>query len=207
MYLRMCLQDKPEAPPGTKFIYSNRGYAVLGTIAERLTAKPYETLMRDMLLKPLGMTTAGFGPMGIPGRVDQPLQHQPGHIPVEPEPLSDNPPAIAPASRVHCSIGDWAKYIKAHLRYDPSLLTQDSWNRLHTPLPGTDYFAGWRMVDRPWGGGRVLTHDGSNTQNYAVVWMAPKKDFAVLVVTNEGGHSAEAACDDAASALIRRFLK
>jgi hypothetical protein len=35
--------------------------------------------------------------------------------------------------------------------------------------------------------------------------MAPLKDFAVLVVTNQGGPAAERACDKAAEALISRI--
>jgi hypothetical protein len=50
----------------------------------------------------------------------------------------------------------------------------------------------------------VLTHAGSNTMNYAVVWMAPKRDFAALVCTNQGGDAAAKACDEAAGALIKR---
>jgi hypothetical protein len=41
--------------------------------------------------------------------------------------------------------------------------------------------------------GRVLTHTGSNTMHYAVAWMAPLRDFAVLIVTNEGGNGVDRA--------------
>jgi len=37
--------------------------------------------------------------------------------------------------------------------------------------------------------------------------MAPLKDFAVLVCTNQGGPAAAKATDDAAAALIRNYLK
>jgi hypothetical protein len=50
-----------------------------------------------------------------------------------------------------------------------------------------------------------LNHAGSNTQNYAIVWMAPAKDFAVLVATNQG--DTFDACDAAASALISHYVK
>ena len=46
-----------------------------------------------------------------------------------------------------------------------------------------------------------MTHTGSNTMNTAVVWMAPGVDKAVLVCCNQG--EADAACDDAAVALIK----
>ena len=41
---------------------------------------------------------------------------------------------------------------------------------------------------------------------YAVAWLAPKRDFALLVVTNQGGDPAAKACDEASSALIRDWL-
>jgi hypothetical protein len=39
------------------------------------------------------------------------------------------------------------------------------------------------------------------------VWIAPERDFAVLVASNQGGDKASAACDEAAWALIQDHLK
>lgn len=58
------------------------------------------------------------------------------------------------------------------------------------PPFGGDYAFGWLATERPWGGGPVYTHAGSNTMNFAVVWLAPLKDFAVLVTTNQGKRGA-----------------
>ena len=52
----------------------------------------------------------------------------------------------------------------------------------------------------------VLTHAGSNTMFYTVIWLAPKKDFAVVVCTNLGGDVAFQAVDVAAARLIQEFL-
>jgi hypothetical protein len=71
---------------------------------------------------------------------------------------------------------------------------------------GTTYAMGWLVLDRPWGGGRVLMHNGSNTMWYCVVWMAPEKDFAALIATNQGGDRAARACDEAATLLVRKVL-
>jgi len=43
--------------------------------------------------------------------------------------------------------------------------------------------------------------------NYAVAWLAPLRDFAVLVATNQGNGGAEKAVDEAAGALVRKFLE
>jgi hypothetical protein len=42
--------------------------------------------------------------------------------------------------------------------------------------------------------------------NYANVWIAPKRDFAVLVCTNQGGDAAFGATDEAVSAILGAYL-
>jgi hypothetical protein len=37
---------------------------------------------------------------------------------------------------------------------------------------------------------------------YCVAWLAPERNFAVLVCTNQGGDGAAKGCDDAAAALV-----
>ncbi len=44
-------------------------------------------------------------------------------------------------------------------------------------------------------------------QNYAVAWIAPARDFAVLVMTNQAGGPTFKACDEAATALISHVIK
>lgn len=207
-YAQMILQEPPEVAPGTKFLYSNRSYAIAGVIAEKAADKSWEDMMRQWLFEGLGMDSCGFGAMGTPGKIDEPLQHvlKLGvHISIEPGPLADNPAAIAPAAAVHCSVIDWAKFIQANLRGEKGfggILEPGTFKKLHTP-PYGDYAFGWLVVDRPWAGGRAFTHAGSNTQNYAIAWMAPLKDFGILVMTNQGGDAAAKASDEAAGALIQ----
>jgi CubicO group peptidase (beta-lactamase class C family) len=204
--------NEPEAPPGTKYIYSNAGYAVAGAMIERVTGRSWEALMKRRLFAPLGMASAGFGPPASPGRVDQPWGHIPreqGPKPVPPGPGADNPPAIGPAGTVHCTIGDLAKYAMFHLegaRGQEKLLPASSFRKLHTPAAGQDYALGWVVTKRQWGGGTVLTHAGSNTMFYCVMWLAPRKRFAALAATNMGGDKAARGCDRTAAALIGRFL-
>jgi CubicO group peptidase (beta-lactamase class C family) len=211
-YAGMMLHQEPEAKPGTKYIYSNAGYTIAGVIAEQTMNTSWETMMKEMLFDPLGMTTAGFGAMGSPGKIDQPWQHNfiDGRLhPIEPGRFSDNPPAIGPSSTVHCSIEDWAKFITTHLngaRTAESLLKPETLQILHTPAFGGNYAPGWEVTERNWGGGRVLTHQGTNGMNFAVVWMAPKRDFAVLAVSNQGGGKVAKACDEAVWTLIKQFL-
>ncbi|NQT88659.1 beta-lactamase family protein [bacterium] len=212
-FARAHLAAPPAHPPGTKTAYSNAGYSIVGAVLERALDRPYERAMREMIFEPLGMATAGFGAAGTPGKVDQPWQHRldgKGKLhAIGPGPGSDNPDVLAPGGKVHCSLADWAKFVAQHLPTslgETRLLRAETLRSLHTPQDGGEYALGWIVCERAWGGGAVLTHAGSNTMNYAVAWVAPKRDFAVLVATNLGNGPAPKATDQAAWALIQQRL-
>ncbi len=202
LLLEQVTSKQPAAKPGEKFIYSNAGYTIAGHLAEHVTGKSWEDLMGEKIFRPLGMTTAGFGPPGTRGKNDQPRGHDADGSPVEPGPAADNPVAIGPAGIVHCSLGDWAKFAAANLpSAKAKLVKPETLAKLHTAAPGEPKYAlGWIVADgQPWAGGPALTHAGSNTMWHAVVWLAPKKDFAVLVATNQDHGEA---CNDAVLALL-----
>lgn len=214
-YAKHLLREEPVNKPGTKYLYSNRNYALLGVIEEKLFGKPWETVIQDRIFTPLGMATAGFGAMGEAGKVDQPYQHlvdeKGEHQVIEPGPLSDNPIAIAPAGLVHCSIEDWGKFIRMQLLGDQgknTLVKASTMKHLHTPPSPSTYMGGWDILKREWAGksGRALTHSGSNNLNFATVWMAPELDLAVLVTTNQAGGTTAAAVDDVVTNLIRLYF-
>ena len=46
--------------PGTRFEYSNLGYAILGRIVTAASGVPYDEFIRSRLLTPLGMSRTGF---------------------------------------------------------------------------------------------------------------------------------------------------
>ncbi len=214
------LREPPRSKPGEKFEYANAGFTIAAAMAERTTGRSWEDLMRERLFTPLHMTTAGFGAPGTAASIDQPRGHRTENTtrgmwtPVEPGPGADNPPAIGPGGTCHMSLPDWAKYVSAHIvgeRGGSTLLKPETFVRLHTPPNGWEYGYGWGATRRPWAAprdhpdvkdGRVITHNGSNTMWFCVVWAAPDREMAVLVATNAAGDVAAKACDDAAAALI-----
>jgi len=52
--------------PGTRFEYSNLGYAILGLIVTAASGLPYDEFIRTRLLAPLGMTRTGFAEQEFP---------------------------------------------------------------------------------------------------------------------------------------------
>ena len=193
--------------PGSTFLYSNVGYMTAGVVAERLGGKIWEQLITERVFKPLHMKI-GFGGTGTLGKEDQPWPHGEDGKPMpENGPAMDNPTSLGPAGTCHAALGEYAKFVADHLRGSSgkkALLPASLYNDLHTPQPGTNYAFGWQVTQRPWAGGVALTHNGTNTMNYSVVWMAPEKGFAVVAACNQGGNKAAAACDEASSLLINR---
>ena len=196
--------------PGITYLYSNLGYMTAGVIAEKLGGAAWERVIAARLFKPLGMK-AGFGGLGTPGKEDQPWPHGVDGKPMPVNgPATDNPPALGPAGTCHMALADYAKFAADHLRGSAggkALLTPALYTDLHTPPKDADYAMGWKVMEREWGGGTVLTHNGSNTMNFAVIWMAPKKGFAFVAACNQGGEAAQKACDDVVNLLIERHGK
>jgi CubicO group peptidase (beta-lactamase class C family) len=209
--VRGILTAPPAYPPGTKNIYSNSGFTIAGAMLEKVSGMTYQELISTRLFKPLKMDSAGFGAPATPGKVNQPYGHVlrdglPFPIPAGLD--ADNPAAITPAGRVHLSILDFAKYANFHLgQAEKSPLTVDSLKFLHTIVPpATDYAVGWTVVRRPWAGGTALTHNGTNTMNFAVMWLAPDKKFAAVAACNIDSDLGSKACDDAVGFIIGKFL-
>lgn len=53
---------------GTQYSYCNSGYMLLGLIIEKVTGKSYEQVVKDFILKPLGMKHSGFDFAGLQSR-------------------------------------------------------------------------------------------------------------------------------------------
>ena len=60
--LRRICDLEPLAPPGTKFIYSDVNFILLGKLVERLAEAPLDRVVRERIAAPLGMRDTGYLP-------------------------------------------------------------------------------------------------------------------------------------------------
>ena len=201
--VEIALARAPAYPPGTKNVYANMNFNILGTAIERITGDSWESQVRRRLYEPLGMRSAGFGSPNTPGRLDQPW----GHRVSERWPPRLNwiartqlPVASAASGNVSLSMRDWARFASLHLRAargDCRLLACPTFSRLHEEQPpGSHFAAGWGVA-RDDSIGTMLQHAGSDGWWYAAITIAPERDRAILIATNVGGERAEEACEDA----------
>lgn len=201
--LKLVLSPPPTQPQG-KFYYSNLGYAVVSAMLETRAQEPYESLMKRYVFDPLEMRSADFRSMQSAQQLQPPLLwgHQAdGGKPVDPRTAgAENPTVYAAAGTVNLSIEDYAEYARWQLAGKPSpvLRSQNAYDHLHKPLveksPGEKYGCGWICLNT--GLGPALTHAGSNTNTFAVIWVLPESNFAAVVCTNSGEPQAFPACDE-----------
>ena len=73
---KAALNLEPVVTVGKTFYYSNTGWGILGTIAEKVTGESFEVLMQKRVFDALGMTSAKIG--GWPASPTEPYQPR-GH--------------------------------------------------------------------------------------------------------------------------------
>ena len=205
------LANPPKWTPGAEFHYSNVGYIVAGLMAELATGKPWETLVQQEVFDPLGMTSCGFGPTARGDETDRPWAHAFVDGTYRPTDI-DNPSYMGPAGTVHCNLADWGEFARAQFDTSPqALVTAATLEQLHAGVPLDDgrdggYALGWLTAESERFGGAAITHDGSNTVNYASIFIVPDKQLGVLVASNAGGEQSQKAVVQAMQALLARVF-
>ena len=179
------------APAATgRFAYSNIGYALAGHIAEQVTGKRWETLIRSEIAEPLGLASLDFGP---PRGGDAPWGHRSVlgfKRPVDPNgrKRADNPAWMGPAGRLHLTLGDLIIWGQAHLQArrgeaPKGFLGAASCRTMQTEV-AESYGLGWVVQLREGSDQPLIWHNGSNTMWYAILVLAPGPDVALAVAVN-----------------------
>jgi D-alanyl-D-alanine carboxypeptidase len=192
--------------PVGDYVYSNAGYGLAAAMVERATGKEWESLMQELLFKPLGLNSAGFG---WPARThpDEPWGHRggdPEFIPHSPNDTYQLAPFIAPAGDVHLNIVDLASFAHLHLAALnglTKLLQATTFERLHQPIG--DYALGWnvqRIRELP-----ASTHSGSAGTFYAGIMVYPQKNIAIVIAINAIGKGVDEARNKLFSLLLRQY--
>jgi CubicO group peptidase (beta-lactamase class C family) len=217
-------KSEPVVPQGSPFQYSNFGYITAGAMIEKVSGQPWEMLIRERIFAPLRLSTAGLGPQATMGKIDAPIGHDVTDGKIAPRfwgPAADGPAVMGPAGIAHMSIRDfarWASWNAGEGKRAPALVKPETLKFIHAakvktpvienPKPGTpktgEYAFGWGIVTFPWTGHPILTHNGSNSMNLAIVFIDPAEDIAIVGATNFPGSRADAALLDLVRTLYEQ---
>jgi CubicO group peptidase (beta-lactamase class C family) len=181
------------AVPRDTNVYSNAGYVVAATMIEQLYNRPYEDLLQEKILQPLGLH-AKFGWPASHG-LQQPWGHAIGQSgglePIDPDaPENVFPSWATPAGNLSMSIEDYSRFLQIILKVkkgDSFLLTEQSFLKILTPE--SSYAIGWAAVDV--NGKSMLYHDGSAGSFFVCALLDFEKDLAVAVFTNSDSDDIE----------------
>lgn len=168
----------PDFEPGTNFNYSNSGYSILGYIIERVTGKPYEQVVRERILQPVGMTNSGFDftHLKSPAKAV-------GYMAVTkdktiPAPIVDSTIAYA-AGSLYSTVGDLYKWERAISTN--KILQPESWKAVFTPYK-RKYGYGWNIDSS---NGRLTTMHGGGIHGFTSHLLRfPQEELVVIVLDN-----------------------
>jgi CubicO group peptidase (beta-lactamase class C family) len=192
--------------PGTRFEYSNLGYAILGRVVAVASGLPYDEFVRTRLLAPLGMSRTGFAAEEFPGS-ELALGYRRGRDGWQELPF-DPYGAFAPMGGVFSCVADlatWASGFAAAFRNRATPghahpLAAASRRLMQLPQAVT----GWRAADRLPGGppgspayygfglfvdedpaiGRVVSHSGGYPGFGSNMRWHPATGLAVIALGN-----------------------
>jgi CubicO group peptidase (beta-lactamase class C family) len=184
-------QTSGEFPPGTKWEYSNSGYAVLAMIVEKVSGQSFGQFLHERIFVPLKMNqTLAYekGKNEVPHRAygytkEKGVWHETDQSPTS---------AVLGDGGIYSSLDDLAKWDRA-LR-DHTLLSAEEMKPALTPVQPTGgpskfpdgqpltYGFGW-FLD-PYQGHNRMSHDGSTVGFRTTIQRFPDDNLTIIVLAN-----------------------
>lgn len=181
------VSTRPESlyfAPGSRWRYSNTGYALLSLIVERVSGQRYADFVKARLFTPLGMTNTLAHEDGRDVIAHRAYGHRVTGATVERTDQS-NTSAVLGDGGIYSSIEDLAAWHAALSR--GAVLPDSLWKEATTPFVLTDgtpttYGYGWfiEQVD----GVRRLRHHGETRGFTNIVYRFPDAHLVIVVLTN-----------------------
>ncbi|GAA2216291.1 serine hydrolase domain-containing protein [Nonomuraea monospora] len=203
--LKEIAKQKLQFEPGTKFAYSNAGFAVLGAIVESASKQRYDAYVSKHILKPAGMHDTSFGsgrytpskiarmahPYGLfdaNGQYIGMQQSPDGSLPDgELRDVGDQATGAGPAGGAISTAGDMLKFTQAlrkHKLLNATLTKTVTEGKVETG-PQNKYAYGF--MDWARNGVRAFGHSGGTMGYEAMLDVFTAKGYTVVFLVNQDG--------------------
>lgn len=207
-----AFSDLPQqTAPGELWTYCNAGFDLAGRVAEVVTGKGFEALMRERVFAPLGMERATYFP-------DEAILHAVavGHLRAssgdgvevaKPWPI---PRRSSPAGAVSTNVAELLRFARMHLQNGElegkRVLSELSAKAMRSHEVDADAFRTWGLgwSRREVGGELLVEHNGATNGFTARLTTIPTRGFAVAMLTNHN-NGGSAHTKISATALSRWF--
>lgn len=174
-----AFQNEPlKFSPGSSFSYTNSNYFLLGLIVEKVSSKTYHDLVRDYILRPLGMLHTGFDFINL-SDPDKAVGFT--TLSAEKRVLAHNlDSTITMASGdMYSTTGDLLKWIGAV--NNTRFLKKRSWDSVFTVFK-ENYAHGWLVKEID--GKKCYWHAGGTFGFASVLARFPDDDLTVILLSN-----------------------
>jgi CubicO group peptidase (beta-lactamase class C family) len=200
-----------DVEPGTKWAYSNHGFATLGQIVEDVSGLPFGTYLRERVLDPLGMDSSDLARTErVRSRLATGYQLRGRGL----VPVTDRENVPAGAGSAYSTTTDMTRYVAALLGAGANehgtvlrpATVAEMFRPHYQPDPripgmGLAFFRGQA------GGHQIVGHEGIWTGFHTAMLLAPGEGIGVIVFTNTGPFSPLAAALPVANAVLRTILR
>jgi CubicO group peptidase (beta-lactamase class C family) len=197
--LRRVRYLEPQGQFRADFVYSNLMYTVAGAMAEKVTGKKWNVLVKERLLTPLGMTaTNAEEDLSVPNSASPHAVLDDVQQPVRPYYWK----TMAPAAAIASTARDMARWLQFQLGdgtwEGKRIISAASMEEMHSPqfivrttaamraARNVDYFAGygfgWQVFD--YKGRPMLWHSGNGDGMPSYMAILAKQKLGVIVMTN-----------------------
>ncbi len=173
-----------EREPGTRYLYSNLGFGLLGNLVSRKAGKSYEELLHYYILDSLGMTSTGIT------LSPEMKKHLAKGYSEKGEPRKPwNFDVLSGAGAIRSTIKDMLKYLAFHMgktdrmNFKESLAIMQK-RRFDTDIDNVWIGMGWHISETS-GGKQVIWHNGLTGGFTSFIAFMPEDQVGVVVLSNQ----------------------
>lgn len=164
--------------PGSNYLYCNSGYILLGLIIEKVSGKPYEQMVREMIIEPLKMKHTGFDFAGLKSD-EKALGYSRFSKAESTSSLPWDSTATYSAGALYSNVHDLYLWHKGLLKN--KVITKESLTKAYTP-----YLEGYGLgcwIDSLYNK-RVISHGGNIEGFTSYFGRIPEDDVCVIILNN-----------------------
>ncbi|WP_336518257.1 serine hydrolase domain-containing protein [Pollutibacter soli] len=177
-HLALIVNTPPDFEPGTKAMYSNSGYFILGLVIEKVTGKSYEQVLEEKITKKIGLTDTYLATGNIDVNKKESLTYfiPPGG---EWQQVPETHPSILfSAGAIVSTPTDLCKFISA--LFEGKIVSKASLDQMKSMKDGE----GFGLVTFEFDGKTFYGHTGGADNYGAWVSYQPEEKLAVAYTTN-----------------------
>jgi CubicO group peptidase (beta-lactamase class C family) len=186
--MKLIRREHLQSSPGSRFLYSNDGYIVLGAVIHSVTGQSYDSYVREHILDPAGMSHTSlsvYTPARVPG-----MAHGYALAGTTLRDYSATPQIANPSGGAYSTAGDLLKFARAltgHKLLSATMTATVLTPRVNSPQPGgppVDKYT-YGFAYQAINGVTFVGHNGGTPGYEGQLDIYPKTGYAVVALTNQ----------------------